>query len=99
MDLFSSRRYETVVSSVASCESSLLRDFEALVLSFFFLLLLLVLHPRLLSWKLRCLHVGSWHCLTLCDWRFFSLIFFFEIVAHTVSAITEIDKWVEWADS
>lgn len=43
----------------------------------FFLLLLLVLHPRLLSWKLRCLHVGSWHCLTLCGWRFFFFFFSF----------------------
>lgn len=30
---------------------------------------------------------------TLCSWRFF------ENVAHTMSAIIEIDKWVEWADS
>lgn len=30
---------------------------------------------------------------TLCSWRFF------ENVAHTMSAIIEIDMWVEWADS
>lgn len=37
--------------------------------------------------------VGSWHCSTLCGLEIF------ENVAYTMSAITEIDKWVEWEAS
>lgn len=35
------------------------------------------MYPRLLSWKLRCLFVGSWqheHYLTHCGWRFLKML-------------------------